>query len=252
MLGWNICRVWTLDWWENPSGVINTIETAIENAKNNVKQPVTQASTTTTTEPKEKAAKTAKQPKERVEERVDARKLYMVAKIRTQNCPSGLFFYPENDSHIIEQLQEIINTEAPVAHALICKRMIHSWNFPRVTAKITKRIDTLLQKTDSYLQVTGDNSVVYWKNSEQRKTYSFFRPVSERTAAELPIEEIANAMKQLMHAQISLPVKDLMRITSQLFGFSRTSNAVEVVMQQGLQEAVRCGYMRVEEDRVVV
>jgi hypothetical protein len=36
MLGWNICRVWTLDWWENSAEVFSTIENAINDAKNGI------------------------------------------------------------------------------------------------------------------------------------------------------------------------------------------------------------------------
>lgn len=32
LLGWNICRVWTLDWFDNPDRVLKTIQQAVEDA----------------------------------------------------------------------------------------------------------------------------------------------------------------------------------------------------------------------------
>ncbi|MDR0333366.1 MAG: DUF4011 domain-containing protein [Dysgonamonadaceae bacterium] len=42
MLGWNICRVWTLDWWENSAEVFSTIENAINDAKNGIVESTTE------------------------------------------------------------------------------------------------------------------------------------------------------------------------------------------------------------------
>ena len=83
-------------------------------------------------------------------------------------------------------------------------------------------------------------------------SYETFRPLSERTALDLTSSEVSNAVKYLLASQISLPTKDLIRLTAQLFGFSRTGSIVDHVMYQGMQEAVRRGYIKVDNGRAVI
>jgi superfamily I DNA and/or RNA helicase len=242
MLGWNICRVWTLDWWENSSEVMSTIENAVKNAKNGVCQPI---------ETVVKKEKNANKNEKKAESTDSAKKMYIFANLSSKKYPSDLFFYPENEGYVKAQIQTIIDAEAPISHLYLSKRVLAFWGISRLTARVAARFEELLGKVNCY-QKTDDDTIFIWKSEEQMKSYSIFRPASERAAPDLPPEEVANAIKYLMDAQVSLPVKDLLRITAQLFGFPRISNSVEIAMQQGLQEAVRKGFVKVEGDRVVV
>ncbi len=75
---------------------------------------------------------------------------------------------------------------------------------------------------------------------------------SGRDAVDLPPEEVAVAMKQLLEEEISLPTKDLERLTAQMFGFARSGTNVEAAMYRGVKEAVRREYLKIDNGRAVI
>ena len=248
MLNWNICRVWTLDWWDNSEEVISTIEKAILKAKKGGIQPIEKKPRHCGLDP-QTPHKTERFRVEPAMTNPDAKKEYVFASISEKKYPSDLFFFPENESYVKEQIQAIIDAEAPISHQYLQKRVLAYWDIARVTSKVTDRFDEVLDKVNCYKKAE-DDTVFIWKNEEQMKTYDIFRNAAERTAADIAPEEIANAMRHLMVSQVSLPVKDLLRITANLFGFGRMTVTIETAMQVGLVQAEGKGYVRVEGERV--
>jgi hypothetical protein len=68
----------------------------------------------------------------------------------------------------------------------------------------------------------------------------------------LPAEEVANAVKQVLQEQVSLPIPDLTRLTAQLLGFSRMGTNVTASMHRGLKEALKRGLCKVENGRAMI
>ena len=82
--------------------------------------------------------------------------------------------------------------------------------------------------------------------------YYLFRPNSDRDATDLPPEEVANGIKQILEEQISLPLPDLARVAGQLFGYSRMGINVEAAMYQGIKIAVAKGYIKIDNHRAII
>ena len=260
MLGWNICRVWTLDWWENPAEVLKAIEEALENAKNKIPEPLiakNQTEERAIIDKEEHLIKdtidiSSKQNIENQKNEIESpKKKYIYAYLSSSNYSSEVFLFPEYQNYIIKQIQTVIETEAPISRPLLCKRVLQSWGISRLGSRLDTYFDELLSKTDCY-QKADKEFVYFWKSEEQMISYSTFRPISERTALDLPPEEVANGLKYLLEAQISLPTNDLTRVTAQFFGFARTGNNVDIAMKQGIREAVKRGYIKVESGRAII
>jgi hypothetical protein len=80
-------------------------------------------------------------------------------------------------------------------------------------------------------------------------TYDNFRvantsPESLRDAADLPLEEVANAALFLLRQHISAPERELAREAGRLFGFQRTGDRVEWRMRAGIALLVQRGAAR--------
>lgn len=277
MLGWNICRVWTLDWWENPSKVLVMIESAIDNAKKGNPEPVlakkgmvdrneevlnknslvdNRESVQKTIVVGEDAIMTKEESVVMQEESVrkeeyDTHDAYVYANLPIVPFPSDSFLFPHNEDYIVRQVKIVLEAEAPISRSLLCKRVLNAWGISRLGSRLDAYFNELFAKVAHY-QKRDDESVFFWRSEEQMNSYDTFRPVSERGALELAPDEVASAMKYLLTSQISLPTKDLARITAQLFGFARTGNNVDYAMYQGIREAVRRGYIKVEKGRAVI
>ena len=70
-------------------------------------------------------------------------------------------------------------------------------------------------------------------------------------AEDIPIEEIANAVKEILSHQVSLPQNELGREVSRLFSFAHSGTNIESAVRKGINEAIINGYVCEKEGRVV-
>lgn len=272
MLGWDVCRVWTLDWWENSSEVLKMIENSIENAKNKAPEPliagIQNEGRAIAGNGNSIAVETITGIEESTKEEVLAgiagslsetsqpgaaglQEPYIQAALPWVPYPPEAFLFPQNENYVLMQVQMVLEAEAPISRSLLCKRVLGSWSISRLGARIDAYFNELFSKVAYYQKADGE-SIFFWKSKEQMVSYNTFRPVSDRTALDLPPDEVANAMKYLLESQISLPTKDLSRLTAQLFGFARTGSNVDAAMYQGIREAVKRSYVKVENGRAII
>jgi len=262
LLGWNIYKVWTMDWWENPKAVVKQILQAIQNAENMPKVPITDgnllevqetfpdltlASSILSTPPvnntPEPITIEIKEP------------ICKMAYVYTQLIYPGYlpenFMLSEYRHIVIKQIEEVMETEAPISRALLCKRVLSSWGISRLGQRLDSYFDSIFASLP-YYKTKHDNIAFFWLNKEQYENCELYRPISIRDAVDLPPEEVANGIKQILEEQISMPTPDLAKLTAQLFSFSRSGTNVEASMRRGIDEAIKRNYIKVENGKAVI
>lgn len=244
LLGWNIHRIWTMDWWENPDNVIQDILSVIQEVENGNKL-------------KEKAviisAESSDGSPQDITFTEDNNKpnVYTPYELKTQEKSLDAFFVPENRNLIIEQINNIIKTEAPVSRSLLCKKILSAWNISRMGQRLDSYFDELILQTSVY-QSKNEGLIFLWKDESQYINYEDYRIDSGREVADLPPEEVANAMKYILTNEISLPVPDLLKLTAQLLGFGRNGSNVEAAMNRGLSVALNKNILKTENNRGII
>lgn len=275
-LGWNICRIWTMDWWDNPEEVIDSIRKAVskktEAASARKRTPKVKELTA-----EEKAAKEQAE-KEKIDKKIarflktsstaakkqaEAKPLsiaevlnsipeqeYKYAKITPYKYPTDDFYLKESTDIIVSQFQKIMEAEAPISKASLEKKLLSEWGMPRMVMRSERRLKNVLEQVDFY-QNDYDGLVFYWKDKAQCDSYFNFRPLSDRDGIEIPPEEIANAVKQIMKESISMPLKDLVKACLRTFDLSRKGINIDA-MKRGIDVAVTKKYVTMENERVTI
>lgn len=255
LLGWHILRVWTMDWWENKEEVLKSIEDEIEKIRTGmqpeVEGPVIYEIPTVVEEEPLTSAPSLNQEASVSSEVLTQKEYTPVVLDIIVESSSESFFYPENKEMILSLIKKVMDSEAPISRSLLCRKILSAWGITRMGTRLNAYFLTLFQQL-SYYQVTHERISFLWLSEEQCCFYSDYRVNSDRDAIDLPPEEVANAIKELMKHQISMPVKDLTRITAQLLGFSRGGTHVDAAMRRGMGEAVKRGFVKVNGDRVSV
>ena len=239
-LGWNICRIWTMDYWENPQEVLKTVELAIKDAENNVGKPQPEVV---------RPIATVEIPL--VAQDVDDRlsNNYIPAALKPVRYISDAFLYPEYKDLILGQIKEVMEVEAPISRSLLCKRILSAWNITRLGSRLDAHIETILNQCNYFIS-KHENQAFLWLNKEQYTQYNMYR-TGGRDAIDLPPEEVANGIRQILSAEISFPLSDLSRIMAQEFGFTRSGTNVEAAIQRGLNVAMEKSYVRIDNGRAV-
>jgi len=262
LLGWNIYKVWTMDWWENPKAVVKQILQAIKDAENSPKAPATSKNSgeiKTATHDMTLAGNQQSIPQVKVvpetivieQEESDFKLPYDSAILSNSKYLPENFMLPEYKHIIIAQLKQVIVVEAPISRALLCKKVLNSWGISRLGQRLDSYFEALFASL-SYFQSKNDNIVFFWIDKEHCESFKFYRPDSNRDAVDLPPAEVANAIKQIIEEQISMPTPDLAKLTAQLFNFSRSGTNVEASMHRGIDEAIKRNYMKVENGKAVI
>jgi hypothetical protein len=75
---------------------------------------------------------------------------------------------------------------------------------------------------------------------------------AKRSAEDIPPQEVAIAIKELLSHQMSMEESDLIREVGKVFSFSRLGTNVELAMKEGLRMAIEKGFVRMEGGRVAI
>ena len=243
MLGWKIHKVWTLDWWENPEAVLDSIEQAINAKEDNIEE------TGNITIHKENLPVTELRAEEtpsdiNSEENIESYR-------ETALTPTFIgedFFDSRHKKNILDMAREIMKIEAPISRSLLYKKILSVWGISR----LGPRLDSYMEELLSFFHTTRhEDQIFYWQSEEQCRHYTAFR-TGIRDAVDFSPEEVANAMKYILTNEISLPISDLSRLCAQLFGFARGGSNIDMAMHRGMDMAVEKGYLKIENGRAVV
>lgn len=248
MLGWNICRIWTLDWWENPDEVIANVQESINRKEEEGTEYMAIEQEDVIVHPEEIESIISTYPEEFVNHN---RQTYQRVTLMPTGYSTEEFFYSQNKETVLKQIKEVVESESPISRSLLYKRILSAWGISRLGQRLETYLDTLLNEIGYYKSEHEDLSFL-WLHEEHYKNYDIYRPASGRDAVDLPPEEVANGIKDVLKNDISLPTTDLSRVCAQLFGFARGGSNVDAAMLRGIKEAVRKEYIRVENGRAII
>lgn len=264
-LGWNIYRLWTLDWLDAPERELGKIKAAMEQAVL-VKQQreaekfreQNQDEAAGSVEPQSQSDNTEKARQQNqgdifshtmFEKEEPAKPLshaveYVVLKA-AYYFPTEEFYLPKSQALIGRQIGNIIEREGPICYKRLCRKELAFWGISRSGAKIEQMLSGIIR--DGKYQITKSNGTYfYWKKGQNPETYTEYRvptvdPETKRPMDEIASEEIANAILDILAVQVSLSREDLIRETAKVFGFVRLGGVIESSVDNGIALAAERG-----------
>ena len=235
-LGWRIHRVWTMDWWDNARAELDRILETLQNP------PQPPAETPTEPVPAEAASKLAAGVTKPAEK--PAYPVYAPAKLKQAEVAAEDFLLPRYTAGIRKKIETVIAAEAPISKGLLVRRVVQSYGITRAGSRIQSHMDGIL-KGMSLLTTTLDDQVFYWRADQDPAAYPIFRvsdsEETRRDPKDIPVQEAANAVTQVLADQISMVSDDLIRESAKLLGFSRLGTAVTPLMTTAITYAAAKG-----------
>lgn len=254
-LGWNLHRVWVLDWMDNPNKELKKIAARIrqilkEEEESELSEKSVQSGSRTAVSDIDAAEnkRTAEAPSyrdvtfEKEEQTVNAREsIYQIADIRPYMGKKT--FSATDEKRLLQCLNVIVETEGPVSRRLIVKRICSAWQI-RLTAKTDAMIGALLERGGFCCTKTGGNDF-YWKSEKGMTEWNCYRvsalEAEKRSMDDISKEEVSAAIEAVLEEQISIAGEELVKETAKKFGYSRTGSVIEASVKEGLQFALNRG-----------
>ena len=214
MLNWRVMRVYSIDWYENRDRALKQILQELKLAESGKSQ----------NEPTEETASYVFDA-ERIKEsgipdsvvRNKALRPYNECEIETKNVDKDSFNpYDERYAKIIKS---ILKDEQPATESYLCKRFAKAIGFGHAGANVQRAVSFALSSLyQDPLSIDGIYS--FWLDEKSAIDYKSYRAPSPRSITEIPTIEIANAIKEVIYEEFSLPKDKIPTIAARKLGFS--------------------------------
>lgn len=286
-LGWEIMRVWTIDWFINREQVLERIvkklgeltdrqnvfstkETTPEkkdssqqimSPKTNIGENVIKKAVSSTPVAKENKdgqtdSKLSKLPFSVSKEELDLEvKSNMITYIlperekRSDNANNSKTI-PLIRRQISMDVRNILQEEQPVNLSRIRSCISYMYNISGAAEKLNGIIKTELGK--GYIDPSSlSENPTYWENESAAKGYDKFRSCKEREIDDITIVEVKNAIKQALQEQLSISTVDLLRQIIILMGRQRRTPKSDELISRAISQLEQEGFLQIQGENVV-
>ena len=237
MLNWKVMRVYSIDWYENRDRALEQILKELKAAESggteNVEEEV--ASYVFDAEKIKDAGITEDLSRNKTQ------KSYHECEIEVAPVDKESFNpYDEMNAQIIRR---ILKDEQPATESYLCKRLARALGFGHAGANIQRAVSFALSGLylDS-LSVSGLNGV--WLDEESAQNFKGYRAPSPRSITEIPMIEIANAIKEVIEEEFSLPKDRIPTIAARKLGFSNAGAKITETINTILDMMLKKGDIR--------
>jgi hypothetical protein len=250
-LGWKTHKVWSCDWWDNRSKVINDIKFSLENDINDNSQIEKKVPEVLNSNP---AQTQTSQILNINTSGSKYRESYRICELPIYNV-SGQFDILNSKAFkdsVANDLMTILQKEAPISKALLCRRILQAWSISRLGSRIETFFDMLFKQMN--LSHTQGRQRFFWNINQDPAFFIKYRvsdlETHKRDALDISPEEVSNAVHEVLENNISLSKTDLVKESAKLFGYNRIGGNVELSMMDGVIKAAERGFAIIEDERI--
>ena len=254
LLGWQTYNIWSVEWWDTPSHVLNGILREIERVSSS---EVAVGETEVVDSIDEEDAETSEQTVESagvvpgVEVATAAlesgAREYEMANLPLRVADSALFSQGYYTTAVERDIRKVVNAEAPISRRLLVKRLLTSYSIGRNGIRINAYLTEMFEDMD--LVTSGEEDIFIWRDREQKESYSGYRLASDREALDIAPEEVAQAVVQMLKEQFAISEEGLIRETARCFGFASVRDNVAASMRRGIAYAMSHNMIILDDGR---
>ena len=278
-LGWNLMRVWTIDWFLNREKVLDhildkldslsgdkTASPAIAGTNDKAKQaPAPQplmsnqaksASAGVSDEESEQMKKLSAIPfavteDDLLEIKNDMEKEYNRADIPIKLQSATQDAVALHRRQIAADLHTIIASEQPVNYSYLQNRIRQIYGQSRMTDRLKHIIDTEVSK--SYVDPSSaPNDPTIWSDAQHAQGYKFYRKANGREPEQIPTVEIKNLLRMAVSQQLSLSHEDLLRQAAKLLGFTRRTPRLDNAVNRAVDQLCNERFMTNQDGMITM
>ena len=212
-LNWQVMRVWSVDWLNNPERVVKRIIDRIENA------PV-------------------------LEEKFIAKEFdasQQEEKIVTTNAVKYEEYAPKEDEIFQDTVivSRIVENEQPITLMQLCRRICSMRGEARVTPTMIRYFTGIVNRC--FYTCPDRKGITIWKDKESADSYVNYRPNSGRDVTDIPLAEINNVIIEAVREQFSIDTDSLSLIAAKKLGFSRRGAKVDEALKISIHQLIDNG-----------
>jgi hypothetical protein len=244
-LGWNLIRVWSLDWWDNRDKEMERILRALselQSAGGGV------ASVTDEGECPTAILSGDAIGEETLSESVEEKSAdyvireYRAADLTEEPLEAEQIVKGLADDRLRACIRGILEIEAPIRSNLLMSRVLHTLGIAHTGPRLQSKLTAIIRAMEVPFTVE-DGQIVYWNQKEDAESYREIRVCGEgknsRDMQDVPLCEAVNALCAVLQAQFCLSTEDLISESARLMGYSRAGNQGLYLFSTAILQAMK-------------
>lgn len=250
-LGWNIHRVWTMDWYENAATIIDAIAEKVKQLQAQPKadpEPEATAESVGTFDP-EPANAVVEVPPVITVTRQKPYVAHMLAAV--PNATGEMVFDPANRMLLVRQIREVVNTEAPIGRDLLYRKVLQAWNISRTGAKLFRHLEGVMKELN-FVQTLHHQPFYHRADSDGTLAHYRSNDTEKRAIEDIAPEEIVVALHEAVENSLSIEEDELLRHLARTFGFAKVGKQMDTLLRYAVDLAEKRGKVKREGVRVKV
>ncbi len=252
-LGWNIFRIWTLDWLKNKAYVVTQIDRRIQQL---VERPHVEELNREAIMQAPIDAKIANSimPVSAEVHQVIRQVPYKDAGLSPVSDASSESIYQEENRGVIRtQLATFIRTESPISQPNLFRKVLRLWNTQRAGAKLVAYLNEIV--TDlSDVTTRYSYQLFYYDGIGLSDEIDYYRDnsIEKRNIEDIAPEEIEVAVMEFLQQNLSISKDELIRAMGKVFGFNKVGIQIESVISFTLNRLIDDGKVKFLDGRILL
>ncbi|MCD0491115.1 DUF3320 domain-containing protein [Chromobacterium violaceum] len=239
-LGWELHRIWSTDWWRNPNEPMQKILARLEyllTVEPSDEEAPKELNTESAKISEPEAVEVAAYAKMVQTEPAPMQKLPAYRSTKITGGNPDQFYDPVSRQILAGQLSQIINTEGPIADAVLFRKVARAWGLARTGRRIEELLRSLLPAT--VIETVDGETTFYWPESLIPEQWKDFRVAddaasSRRQLGEVCLEELYNLAVYVLTQHGATSLSELARVICRLLQISRTTSDSEARIRKCL------------------
>lgn len=231
-LGWRFFRIWSTDWFLNPSREMSKLLKAIEKAKseplnlhNNMVKP--------------DIVKKTNEPEKPINQLGIAIIPYEEYPITILGWPDDFYYEVKTSNKIGRLIENISKVESPIHIKELSLRVIQHYDMKKVGSKILRIIDFQSKQLHREGAVYYKNSFVYTSKSSYKKIRKRDGINSISNIEFISSDEVENSILLALSKEISIPREELIPRVARVFGFQHTGKKIQDHIKKRIASLLR-------------
>ncbi len=272
-LGWDIYRIWTMDWWDNKEKELKKLIECLDYKKEaaydvcakeevsteeseciedmqiikkikdiSVQEPVIIKYSTEQDHVVKSNMNLTKQKQD--VNSLYRKEPYVPADVTVEDISTDEYVQSKNKKRITEKIQQIVDTEAPVSYDTLVKKTLRSFNIARSSPKTLEATEKALKAACTKMN-KQQGVKFYWRNDQDPSAYYSFRADknanTRRSANDICQQELKNAVCMTLLENGRMKKDDLIKATIRTMGYARSSNVLVSAVERGLKYGRKTG-----------
>jgi len=214
MLNWRVMRVYSIDWYENRERALKQILHELKEAESGTQQEEPVAETPAYVFDAERIRETGIVD---TVVRNKALRPYKECVVSARKVDKESF--NPYDEKYARMIRKILKEEQPATESYLCKRLAKALGFGHAGANVQKAVSFALSGLyQDPLSIDGIYS--FWLDEKCAVDYRCYRGPSPRSITEIPVVEIANAVREVVEEEFSLPKDKIPTVAARKLGFA--------------------------------